>query len=364
MKRRSSWLTILLPCLMLLAGCDQALDLIHSVSDPSEPEVTAPGLLVVTLTVRDADKFNNEYFPRAAETLQAADAVSLLKVVNPEALHGEHDGQVLVAFRFPTQEAIRDWYDSPEYQALIPVRTEAADMTFTSYELTDENSGLVGDGVLAVGIHVQDSDRFSTYFSQAGPTVQAAGGALQYRGANAQVLYGENPYPVVALFRFRDSADIMAWYNSPEYQALIPLRLQAADMVFTAYSSPPSDNTSSPVRIQFDKSPKAGTDNIWGGTTWGDLTGEIETVLTRAETVGTIMDVDLTFIVTDTDGEGVDQSFTAEMTGAIDTDTGHILLDGIVTEGWSLGMEAQVDAQVQDNDFAAFRVQGSIELPQ
>ena len=37
-----------------------------------------------------------------------------------------------------------------------------------------------------------------------------------------------------ALPIFPDGAALRAWYNSPDYQALVPLRDEAADMVFIA----------------------------------------------------------------------------------------------------------------------------------
>lgn len=196
-----------------------------------------PGLLVVTFTVKDPDKFSNEYFPNALETLNAAKGTALLRGVSPQVLHGDNDKQVIVAFKFPSQAAIKTWYNSPEYQALIPTRLEAADMVFTSYELDAEND-VAGEGLLAVNITVKDAAKFDSYFSQASPTVAAAGGQLQFRGVKPEVLHGTNPHQVIVMFRFENQAKIVEWYNSPTYQALIPLRLEATDMVFTAYEIP------------------------------------------------------------------------------------------------------------------------------
>ncbi|MAE04785.1 MAG: hypothetical protein CMH76_00460 [Nitrospinae bacterium] len=38
-----------------------------------------------------------------------------------------------MVIKFPDQVAAKAWYDSPEYQALIPNRDEAADMVFISF---------------------------------------------------------------------------------------------------------------------------------------------------------------------------------------------------------------------------------------
>ena len=128
MTRMLAWLCVL-PMLFLF-GCDQALDLLQSTPDA---ESIHPGLLLVRINVKDADKFNNEYFPKAGETNAAAGGRGVLKGVNPEGLHGENDKQVLVDVKVPSQDAIHTWLHSPEDQALIPERTEAADMNLTYY---------------------------------------------------------------------------------------------------------------------------------------------------------------------------------------------------------------------------------------
>jgi len=173
MKRFKGTLSILIP-LFFLIGC--ASDDLTNILTPEVP--SNPGLLVVTLTVKDADKFNNEYFPKAAETLAAASATILLKGINPEVLHGENDKKVILVIKFPSQVAINAWYNSPEYQAIIPTRLESADTVFTSYEIADGDEDVTGDGLLAVSITVKDAAKFDTYFSQGLPTLADSGGKL------------------------------------------------------------------------------------------------------------------------------------------------------------------------------------------
>lgn len=233
MKLLRGMLSVLI-VLFVLNGCssEDILKILRPDTTPSKP-----GLLVVTITVKDADKFNNQYFPNALKTLETAKAMPVLRGINPQVLHGENDKQVIAAFKFPSQAAIKKWYNSPAYQAIIPIRLEAADMIFTSYELDAEND-VTGEGLLAVNITVKDAAKFDSYFSQASPTVADAGGQLQLRGIMPEVLHGTNPHQVIAIFRFGNQPEIVEWYNSPVYQALIPLRLQATDMIFTAYEIP------------------------------------------------------------------------------------------------------------------------------
>jgi uncharacterized protein (DUF1330 family) len=49
-------------------------------------------------------------------------------------LSGNHMHLDTVVIRFPDLEALNNWHSSPEYQSLIPLRQEAADMELLSYE--------------------------------------------------------------------------------------------------------------------------------------------------------------------------------------------------------------------------------------
>ena len=47
----------------------------------------------------------------------------------------------------------------------------------------------------------------------------------------------KHPYTDTVVIRFPDAKAIAGWYGSPAYQALIPIREQAADMVLISYES-------------------------------------------------------------------------------------------------------------------------------
>jgi len=51
-----------------------------------------------------------------------------------ETLTGAANYDVFVLIEFPDADSVRTWYQSAEYQALIPNRDEAADMLFTLAE--------------------------------------------------------------------------------------------------------------------------------------------------------------------------------------------------------------------------------------
>ena len=87
---------------------------------------------------------------------------------------------------------------------------------------------------------IKDPEKFKVYGQFARPTVAANGGEFYLRGKVDSVLTGEHNHENALVIRFPDQAAIQKWYNSPEYQALIPNRKEAADMIFISCNEPPA----------------------------------------------------------------------------------------------------------------------------
>jgi uncharacterized protein (DUF1330 family) len=75
----------------------------------------------------------DEYRSRVPATLQPWGAELLFRGTQAAVWVGECPHQDIVVIRFPSQEAAQGWFASPAYQALVPIRTEAADVTLVSY---------------------------------------------------------------------------------------------------------------------------------------------------------------------------------------------------------------------------------------
>lgn len=59
------------------------------------------------------------------------------------------------------------------------------------------------------------------------------------RGKTGEVLTGGDPsHQATGIASFPGMQDLESWYASDAYQALIPLRQEAADMTITAYDVP------------------------------------------------------------------------------------------------------------------------------
>lgn len=80
---------------------------------------------------------------------------------------------------------------------------------------------------------IKDPEKLARYSKAASETIDAHGGAFSIRSSIQQVLTGMADYDRFVLIEFPDTASARRWYDSAEYQALIPLRDEAADMLFT-----------------------------------------------------------------------------------------------------------------------------------
>jgi uncharacterized protein (DUF1330 family) len=84
---------------------------------------------------------------------------------------------------------------------------------------------------------VKDEDKWAEYRSKVPATLQPWNAELVMRGNLAAVLAGEHAHADVVVIRFPTLAAAQGWYASPTYQALIPLREEAADLVLTCHTA-------------------------------------------------------------------------------------------------------------------------------
>lgn len=92
--------------------------------------------------------------------------------------------------------------------------------------------------VYVVGqILVKDFVKWDDYRSRVPNTLEPWGAELVFRGTQAAVMAGECPYPDIVVIRFPNLAAVQGWFSSADYQALIPIRQQAADVTLLSYAT-------------------------------------------------------------------------------------------------------------------------------
>ena len=75
--------------------------------------------------VTDADKLNNDYLPRAVESLGPYAPEILVVDQDIEVIEGDSDDTRCVVLKFKDRDEAKKWYRSPEYQAVVNLRLDS-----------------------------------------------------------------------------------------------------------------------------------------------------------------------------------------------------------------------------------------------
>lgn len=74
---------------------------------------------------------------------------------------------------------------------------------------------------------VSDLQKIGEYSQRGGSTREKYGVKTVVLGGASETIEGNWQPQGVAIFEFEDEAHFKRWYNSPEYQEILPLRLQS-----------------------------------------------------------------------------------------------------------------------------------------
>jgi uncharacterized protein (DUF1330 family) len=83
-------------------------------------------------------------------------------------------------------------------------------------------------------IRLKDPLAFDVYRNQVGTTVERYGGQIIARGAVDKIYWNElacPPFEAYVELSFPSAADADRWADSPEYQAIVPVREKAMELV-------------------------------------------------------------------------------------------------------------------------------------
>lgn len=86
-------------------------------------------------------------------------------------------------------------------------------------------------------IAIKDPLKWEVYRSQVPATLAPWNAELVFRGKQFAVFSGAHRHTDTVVIRFSDPAAVRRWFDSPAYQALIPLREEAADVVLVGYEA-------------------------------------------------------------------------------------------------------------------------------
>lgn len=73
-------------------------------------------------------------------------------------------------------------------------------------------------------ITITNMEGYQRYIAKAPATIEAHGGRYLVRGGAHETIEGDWTPDRVVVLEFTDRETALAWYNSPEYQAILPDR--------------------------------------------------------------------------------------------------------------------------------------------
>lgn len=91
---------------------------------------------------------------------------------------------------------------------------------------------------IVANVKIKNPEKFQEYAQLSGPTFSPYGGELLLKGKFVESLTGETEHSSLAIIKFPTLEKLDAWYQSEEYQSLIPLRDDAAVVQFSKYEIP------------------------------------------------------------------------------------------------------------------------------
>lgn len=83
-------------------------------------------------------------------------------------------------------------------------------------------------GYLIAQIEITDPDAFEAYREAVPQVIAKFGGRYLVRGGEIEVREGESPIPRLVIVAFDSVDQVRRFYDSPEYQEILPLRLRAS----------------------------------------------------------------------------------------------------------------------------------------
>jgi uncharacterized protein (DUF1330 family) len=76
---------------------------------------------ILTHTITDTKRYREEYIPKVIPFIAKHDGEVVVASADTEALQGNPEKSVVV-IRFPTEQAVRDFVNDPEYQPVKAIR--------------------------------------------------------------------------------------------------------------------------------------------------------------------------------------------------------------------------------------------------
>ena len=78
---------------------------------------------------------------------------------------------------------------------------------------------------VVANVHVENPSAYEDYRSRTAEVIEQYGGRFLTRGGAIELIEGGPEPKRIVILEFADKEAVKRWYNSPEYQKILPMRL-------------------------------------------------------------------------------------------------------------------------------------------
>ena len=114
----------------------------------------------------------------------------------------------------------------------LHIRTKTDYLRDVQACLDSDSKAPLGDILVQAFEDYHDEEEFARYRQAVMPTLEPFGARFLVRGGAFTVLEGDMPFSRIAIMEFPSREAAEEWYDSDAYQAVLPIRLGAADCQF------------------------------------------------------------------------------------------------------------------------------------
>lgn len=192
------------------------------------------GFFITASDVKDAETYG-AYVKQAPDVMAGFTGVMRARGGTRVNLEGPPAPDRIVIVEFDSLEKGLQCYNSEKYKEISAPAANAADVVICALDGGPLEDIKVGDkpGYFVAKLIVEDKEKYSTYAAKASDLLPSWNASVIAAGPTTPVKGTQN-YQSLALLRFPELKTAVDFYNSDEYQALIPLREGAAQTQFFA----------------------------------------------------------------------------------------------------------------------------------
>lgn len=215
--------------LAALLGTGLATTHVVAQAQSSAPAGARPAYFVAEFQPTDPEGMK-PYSAQVEGTIKSFGGRYIVRQAAPDNKEGFGALGRIAVTKFDSLAQAKAWYESPAYQALLPIRQRSGNSrTYFVEGLSEPAPAAPAASTLKPAYYfaefqLTDPEGIKPYSAQVESTFKPFSGRYVVRGGELDVREGFGAQGRLITIKFDSLAQAQAWYSSPEYQSIISLR--------------------------------------------------------------------------------------------------------------------------------------------